>query len=50
MYIKEIQYYLIKVVFKATINNISVISWRLVFLIEETQSTRRESHRQTASF
>jgi hypothetical protein len=36
-------------VFKATINNISVISWRSVFLIKETQSTR-ESHRQTASF
>jgi hypothetical protein len=35
-------------VFKATFNNISVISWRLVLLVEETR-VPRENHRPVAS-
>jgi hypothetical protein len=38
-------------VFNATFNNISVISWRSVLLVEETGETHRsaESHWQTLS-
>ena len=35
-------------VFNATFNNISVISWRSVLLVEET-GVPRENHRQTLS-
>jgi len=35
-------------VFKATFNNISVISWRSVLLVEETR-VLRENHRPVAS-
>jgi uncharacterized DUF497 family protein len=35
-------------VFNATFNNISVISWRSVLLVEET-GVRRENHRPVAS-
>jgi len=35
-------------VFKATLNNISVISWRSVLLVEET-GVPRENHRSAAS-
>jgi hypothetical protein len=36
------------VVFNATFNNISVISWRSVLLVEETR-VPRENHRPAAS-
>jgi hypothetical protein len=35
-------------VFIATVNNISVISWQSVFLLEETEGSR-ENHRPAAS-
>ena len=35
-------------VFNATFNNISVISWQSVLLVEET-GVRRENHRPVAS-
>jgi hypothetical protein len=35
-------------VFNATVNNISVISWQSVFLLEETEGSR-EKHRPAAS-
>ena len=35
-------------VFNATVNNISVISWQSVFLLEETEGSR-ENHRPAAS-
>ena len=35
-------------VFNATFNNISIISWRLVFLVEENHQIAT-SHRQTLS-
>ena len=35
-------------VFNATFNNISVISWQSVLLVEETRGPR-ENHRQTLS-
>ena len=44
-------YFLVRVrniVFNATFNNISVISWRSVLLLEET-GVPRENHRPTAS-
>ena len=36
MYIENIKVMILVRVFSATINNISVISWRLVLLVEET--------------
>ena len=35
-------------VFNATVNNVSVISWKLVVLVEETQ-VLGENHRHAAS-
>ena len=35
-------------VFNATVNNVSVISWKLVVLVEETQ-VLGENHRPTTS-
>ena len=37
------------IVFKSTVNNISVISWRSVLLVEET-GIPRENYRPAASF
>ena len=42
------QYFSLLMVFNATFNNISVISWRLVLLAEETE-VPGENHRPVAS-
>jgi hypothetical protein len=53
MYILIVIYFVFNIiyydmVFNATFNNTSVISWRLILLVEET-GIPRENHRPTAS-
>jgi len=50
MYLKQFckQMYVCLMVFNATFNNISVISWRSVLLVEETRGPG-ENHRPVAS-
>ena len=47
--INDIKFRVRVMVFNATFNNFSVISWRSVLLIEETRVPSGENHRPVAS-